>query len=327
MNDSMLKSTEDFVNIFISYRHTPDDERIMKQLLEFIDTDVQRATGKIWVDKDLETGDFWDEEIRKELERADIAIILVSQSYLGSRYITEVELQSFIERRKRNGLIIMPLILSACRWKQHDWLAKTQFLPSGDETIEENYTESGKRKRLFAKFTDSLIKRIDFVKQNKRKVVNTLQPLKQVEDSKSMKGTKAETQKRVFIISDSADKLNVITKLISDQSPKIQIVSDNMQSADNLLYLLNNEVEPNYPTLEDILKHSKPVTVVRMDDARLSRHSLDEKSALLTAEIYAKLRLSDSRQLVCLTLGCDSKGQVVTGFQNLIETLLDDITL
>ncbi len=322
----MTKQSENPVNIFISYRHTDDDKKILDELRRFIDGEVRRVNGRIWVDEDLDTGDFWDEEIKKELEKTDIAIVLVSQSYLGSRYITEVELSSFIERRKQGGLIIMPLILSACFWEHHDWLAATQFLPAGGETIEEHYSEPGKRKRLFLKFTGALLKRIETAKQKKQQALWVPQPVKQVEDSTSMRVSAAATPKRVFIISDFTDMQALAVQMFGNQSENFQVVPDGMEAVDRFLYVLSKDAEPNFPTLEEILARSKPIVVVKLDDAHLSRHTLDEKAVLLRAEIYAKLRLSDSRQLVCLTLGCDVNGKVVTGLQSLIKTLLDGIS-
>ncbi len=45
-------------------------------------------------------------------------------------------------------MVIFPIILSACEWQRHDWLAKTEFLPKVGN-IESDYCESGKQKELF----------------------------------------------------------------------------------------------------------------------------------------------------------------------------------
>ncbi|MEA2328052.1 MAG: hypothetical protein QOE68_3011, partial [Thermoanaerobaculia bacterium] len=65
------------------------------------------------------------------------------------------------------GMIIFPVVLSPCEWNRYDWLASRQFLPGGDETIEENYTDPGRRKRLFLKIRQELRSAIGRVREHR----------------------------------------------------------------------------------------------------------------------------------------------------------------
>ena len=49
--------------------------------------------------------------------------------------------------------------------RRHRWLSERQFLPGGNETLEEHYTEPGRRKALFLKIREALRKRAELIRQ------------------------------------------------------------------------------------------------------------------------------------------------------------------
>jgi class 3 adenylate cyclase/tetratricopeptide (TPR) repeat protein len=144
------------VRIFISYSHRDPQYLGDDSLVGFLRGLEAEEGAEFWTDERLEGGTFWDEEIQKNLRGSDIALVLVSQSFLDSRYCTSVEMSTFLSRCREDGLIIFPVILSPCEWERHEWLASRQFLPSGGETIEEHYADPGKRKRLFLKIRQEM---------------------------------------------------------------------------------------------------------------------------------------------------------------------------
>lgn len=157
------RSKSDPIRIFVSYKHDDYDNQILDEIISYMERDVQAAGGVFWTDREIRVGDMWDEAIRKELAQSDIALVLVSQAYLGSEYINNVELTSFIRDRKENGLLIFPIILSSCLWQRHDWLAQTQFMPT-DGTLDYEYADLGKRKRLYLDITSQLLDRIEDIR-------------------------------------------------------------------------------------------------------------------------------------------------------------------
>ncbi len=126
-------------------------------LLGFLKGIQQEGIAEFWWDQRIATGDLWDEEIKAKIIDSDIALVLVSQAFLNSSYCTDVEIGGFIGRK----VFIFPVILSACEWQRHKWLHSRQFLPGGEETVEEHYTEPGRRKRLFWKILSELRQRIE----------------------------------------------------------------------------------------------------------------------------------------------------------------------
>ena len=66
-------------------------------------------------------------------------LVLVSQAFLNSRYISEVEVAEMIQSLGARGLRVYPVLLRKCDWKTRAWLAGTQAQPRDGKTVEDNY--------------------------------------------------------------------------------------------------------------------------------------------------------------------------------------------
>ena len=154
--------------IFVSYSHL--DAKYLKDssLLGYL-KGLERDGARFWWDKSINAGDNWDEAIRDEIRQANIALVLVSQMFLNSKYVRSVEVNNFLQRHRDNGLIIFPVILSPCNWNRHAWLKSRQFIPGGDKTIEEHFDTPGKRKRVFQTIMDALLIHIKSVEKSNRR--------------------------------------------------------------------------------------------------------------------------------------------------------------
>jgi hypothetical protein len=71
----------------------------------------------VWHDGKIAPGTKWRFEIQKAIDSARIALLLVSQDYLASPFIREVELPSLLDAAKPDGLAIWWLPLSSCMWE------------------------------------------------------------------------------------------------------------------------------------------------------------------------------------------------------------------
>ena len=101
--------------IFISYAHKDED---LRQELERHLTELKRQENvKIWSDEQIRPGEELDRVIQKELEQADIILLLVSSDFLASTYCREVETVKALEQRKTRGVITIPVILRQCDWQ------------------------------------------------------------------------------------------------------------------------------------------------------------------------------------------------------------------
>lgn len=160
---------ENKINVFFSYRHIPDDEMILDEIRSYISMSLAMNNAETWIDKNISPGDEWDKKIKDQLSQTDIVLALISQHYLSSEYILNTEIP-IMENRKKEGLIIFPIILSPCMWKDFNWLSQTQFLPRNGKTIETDYTDKGTRKTLYKEITENLIAIISRIKNIRLKI-------------------------------------------------------------------------------------------------------------------------------------------------------------
>ncbi len=159
--------------IFVSYSHRDAGYLAPDSLLGYL-KGLEQEGVEFWWDEALVTGQRWDDEIKAQIDATDIALVLVSQWFLDSAYCTEVEISEFLQRSRDKGLVILPIILSACEWQRHAWLRSRQFLPRGGETIEEHYTDPGRRKRLFHETRQDLRKHIERLRQSRNAATQEL---------------------------------------------------------------------------------------------------------------------------------------------------------
>jgi hypothetical protein len=132
------------VRVFVSYSHADDAYLEAGSLLSYLQG-LEEDGVEIWTDRKLRAGELWDDLIKQQIAACDIALVLVSQDFLNSKYCKDIEIRGFLAGSK----VLVPVILSACEWERHDWLKSRQFLPGGQKTVEEHYKDQGDRKRLF----------------------------------------------------------------------------------------------------------------------------------------------------------------------------------
>jgi hypothetical protein len=104
-------------NVFISYSH--QDKKWLQRVESMLQPLVSKGKIITWVDrKDIRPGDPWDEEIKKALAAAKIAVLLVSEHFLASEYITKVELPAILEAAKKKECTIFWLRIDMCRYEE-----------------------------------------------------------------------------------------------------------------------------------------------------------------------------------------------------------------
>jgi hypothetical protein len=154
-------------HIFVSYSH--EDAKFVANrdsLLSYLKT-LEREGVSFWCDRRLLAGELWDQETRQQIDRADITLVLVSQSFLASKYCTDVEATAFVEARKLRGLRVFPVILSACEWQRVNWLAETQVLPRDSKNVEQHFCRRGQRKALYLEILNELRAQVEEVRKLK----------------------------------------------------------------------------------------------------------------------------------------------------------------
>lgn len=98
--------------LFISYSHK--DEKWLKELKKFLLPLEQGNLISIWDDSAIKPGDIWRNEIKKALHEAKLAILLVSQDFLNSDFISNNELPQLLDAAEQDGVKILWIAVRPC---------------------------------------------------------------------------------------------------------------------------------------------------------------------------------------------------------------------
>jgi tetratricopeptide (TPR) repeat protein len=114
--------------VFISYSHR--DEGWKDRLETALKALGIRDGLEIWSDRQIGAGDAWKTEIFSAMDRAALAILLISNDFLASRFIQEEEVPRLLNRRDEGTLRILPLFVRPSPFDEVDWLKTIQGRPT-----------------------------------------------------------------------------------------------------------------------------------------------------------------------------------------------------
>jgi molecular chaperone DnaK len=120
------------LSAFVSYSHK--DERYRRTLDTSLAQLKRNGLISVWYDRKILPGQQWNREIDRNLETADIVLVLVSPDFLASEYAYTREMQVAIERHHAGRTTVIPIILRPSDW-QSSPLGSLQALPTDGRPI------------------------------------------------------------------------------------------------------------------------------------------------------------------------------------------------
>jgi hypothetical protein len=97
---------------FISYSHK--DSKYLTELKIHLGYFTGNSRIDFWDDTKMMPGSQWREEIRKAIESAKVAVLLVSADFLNSEFIAKNELPPLLAAAEHEGATILPVIIRPC---------------------------------------------------------------------------------------------------------------------------------------------------------------------------------------------------------------------
>ncbi|MEP7110863.1 MAG: leucine-rich repeat protein [Ferruginibacter sp.] len=155
-----MESGSKKIKVFISYAHV--DEKIKELFEEKYLKAIQHAYKgnlEVFSDKNIKPGAPWNDKINYEIDSADIMIVFLTNGFITSDYIKEIEIKKSLERNMQKKLIIVPIYIEkiAPRLKPFSDL---QYLP-GEKPVKEWRPQSD----AWVKIQDGLFIIIDDIKK------------------------------------------------------------------------------------------------------------------------------------------------------------------
>ena len=120
-------------HIFVSYSHR--DKDYLDRLMIHLKPLERKGLIDPWVDTRLLAGDRWKKEIEKALKNARAAILLISADFLASDFILDNELPPLLHAAEEKGTLIIPVIVSPCRFIREKSLVEFQAINPPDEPL------------------------------------------------------------------------------------------------------------------------------------------------------------------------------------------------
>ena len=120
------------VTTFIAYSH--EDKRHLTKLHQHLS--LLRNQGKLddWHDRRIDPGQEWEQAIDDRLYNDKIILLLVSPSFMASKYCWEKEMKVAIGRRDAGDAIVIPIIMRDCDWKTAPF-GKLEALPEKGKAV------------------------------------------------------------------------------------------------------------------------------------------------------------------------------------------------
>lgn len=119
--------------VFISYSHK--DQQWLKALQVHLRPLEREGRITRWDDTLIQSGSQWREEIKKALEEARVAVLLVSKHFLASDFIADDELPPLLQAAETEGATILPILIGPCRFTRTQGLSNYQAVNSPDRTL------------------------------------------------------------------------------------------------------------------------------------------------------------------------------------------------
>ncbi len=116
------------VKVFLSYSR--EDSKFMNEIDKALSTLKKRGAVELWVDRSgIQSGNLWKNKIQVAVSQADMAIFLIGNNSLGSRFIDPFEVDPLLKAQDNRGVKIIPVLLSSCDLP--DKLSRLHFVNDG----------------------------------------------------------------------------------------------------------------------------------------------------------------------------------------------------
>jgi internalin A len=100
--------------LFISYAR--EDARWRQRITRMLAPSIREDGIKLWDDTRITPGTNWRAEISKAMDSAQVALLLVSPSFLASDFIADEELPPLLRAAHDDGVTVLWVLVSACMW-------------------------------------------------------------------------------------------------------------------------------------------------------------------------------------------------------------------
>ena len=119
--------------VFVSYSHADSDHLL--RLKVHLRPYERNGQVDLWIDTRIKTGQRWRTEIAAALDRAAVAVLLVSADFLASDFVVENELPPLLQAARKEGVTIVPVVLKPCAFTLSKEISQFQAVNAPSDPI------------------------------------------------------------------------------------------------------------------------------------------------------------------------------------------------
>jgi internalin A len=120
------------LSLFYSYSHK--DEVLRGEIETHLKLLQRQGLISTWHDRKIAAGAEWAGQIDRNLEAADIILLLVSADFIASDYCYDLEMKRALERHEQGSARVIPVILRDVDWQSAPF-GKLQALPKNGTPV------------------------------------------------------------------------------------------------------------------------------------------------------------------------------------------------
>ena len=143
------------LSVFVSYCHK--DQRWLQRLKVHLRPLEREYDIDIWNDTRLTPGSRWREEIKMAVDKANVAILIVSADFLGSEFIHTDELPPLLRAAEEEGALILPIIVGHSLFLRTPELCRFQAV--NDPSTPLVSAPEGEQEATFVRVAESVLHR------------------------------------------------------------------------------------------------------------------------------------------------------------------------
>lgn len=128
-----MGSSSQRLTVFVSYCRK--DLGWLKRLRVHLRPLERRGNLDIWDDSRLNIGEHWREQIADAVEKAAAVILIVSADFLASDFIMLEELPSLLQKARKDGALVLPIVVQPCTLSLHPELRRFQAMNTASHPL------------------------------------------------------------------------------------------------------------------------------------------------------------------------------------------------
>ena len=134
--------------------------------IEFLTQDLKPALNpleaeehiELWEHRVFSRSNRWHPDTDDKIKHTKLAILLITQEFLGSNFCMKEEVPLLIDLSERGEIKILALYVEPCYWESEDWRQHFHFWPNQEKAITEH--EEVMQKVLLKEFSDLILQHI-----------------------------------------------------------------------------------------------------------------------------------------------------------------------